>query len=141
MDLKVRRYDLGKNDTIGEFSINGKVECFTLEDEVRKNGEKVYGETAIPYGTYKIGLRHSPKFSPVYGHEMLWIKDVKNFEYVLIHPGNTEDDTHGCLLVGAIIGIVKGKRAILNSKSTYYRIYKIIRAALDKEEEVTITFV
>ena len=131
MQIVLNRYDKGPNDTIGQLSIDGKFFCYTIEDEVRE-GAKVHGETAIPYGSYKLGKRHSPKFSPIYGHDMLWLLDVKNFQYVLIHPGNTDSDTEGCILVGASLGSIKGKRAILNSKPTYLKLYKIISDAMAK---------
>lgn len=113
-------------DTIGNLYIENKIFCFTMEDVCRPNGEKIKGQTAIPFGKYKIGLRYSPKFSKKYGHDMLWIMDVPQFEYILIHPGNTRFHTEGCLLVGDKIGILKGDRAVLNSKPTYNKLYSIL---------------
>src|SRR6185436_6603557 len=79
--------------------------------------------TCIPDGTYALGTRWSPKFSPKYNHEMVWVKNVPGFEFILIHTGNTIDDTEGCLIIGDRIGVVKGKDAVLNSKATYLRFY------------------
>ena len=70
-------------------------QCFTLEDAVR--AVKIKHQTAIPFGTYNLALYNSPKFGP----ETLHLLDVPNFEYVHIHSGNTENDTDGCILVGA----------------------------------------
>lgn len=124
MKVLVERFLFEKDCTVGRLYIDGVMKCFTMEDEMR--AVKVKGETAIPYGTYELGMRYSPKFSPKFSHEMLWVKNVPNFEYVLIHWGNTDDDTDGCLLLGDKIGIIKGQTAVLNSINTYKEIYAII---------------
>lgn len=101
----LRRY-LGDAYTVGTLSIEGVAICDTLEDVVRdhnKDGDlddpgegKVYGETAIPYGRYKVSVSMSPKFKRVLPR----LVDVKGFEGILIHRGTTAKDTHGCILVG-----------------------------------------
>ena len=139
MKLKVERFIKNSNETIGKFYIDGVLKCFTLEDEIRK--VKVKGETAIPTGTYTVGLRHSPRFSPKYDHEMLWVQNVPNFEFILIHCGNTDSDTEGCLLVGKKIGVMNGKNAVLESKKAYNEIYPIIERAIKSGVKVTIEYV
>jgi hypothetical protein len=134
MKITVERFDFGSDDTIGKLYIDGKFYCYTIEDEERK--DKVKGETCIPKGIYKVGKRHSPKFSPRFGHSMLWIKDVPGFQYILIHTGNTDDDTEGCLIVGMRIG----QRAVLDSKIAYNKIYPIISDAIDRFESVEIEY-
>ncbi len=122
MTLILKRNKDNGVSTIGELSIDGKFFCYTLEDVYRK--EKVYGETRIPAGTYKIGLTNSPKFSKRYGHYMLTLKDVPNFERILIHKGNTAKDTAGCILVGAKVQgdeIEKG-----TSTPAYNSLYKVV---------------
>lgn len=138
MKITVERFEFGSNDTLGKLSIDGKFICYTIEDEKRE--VKVKGETCIPNGTYKVSKRHSPKFSPKFGHDMLWIKDVPGFEFILIHTGNTEKDTEGCLIVGMRIGSLDGKRAVLDSKTAYNKIYPLISGAIDRGEEVTISY-
>lgn len=128
MTVTVQRKTLSPTETIGELLIDGKFYCFTLEDT--KRDVKVKGKTRIPAGTYILKKRYSPRFSPVYKHDMLWITDVPGFEFILIHPGNTAEDTDGCLLVAEKIG---GK-GLLNSKLAYNKIYPIISAAIDKGE-------
>lgn len=101
MELKlVRRWSSPKS-TIGELSIaaaaGDSFECFTLEDVVRPAGEKVKGETAIPEGRYRVTLEPSPKF---HGAIKPRLHDVPNFEGILIHEGNTADNSEGCILVG-----------------------------------------
>lgn len=138
MKIIVERFNSGSDDTLGRIYINGKLVGYTIEDEFRE--VKVKGETRIPAGTYKVGKRYSPKFTPRFGHDMLWIKDVPGFEYILIHTGNTEKDTDGCLIVGKKIGKLDGKRAVLDSKIAYKEIYPVISDAIDRGEDVTIHY-
>jgi hypothetical protein len=139
MKIVVERFLFEKDCTVGRLYIDGVMQCFTIEDEIRV--VKIKGETAIPYGVYEVGTRYSPKFSPTFGHEMLWVKNVPGFQYILIHWGNTDDDTDGCLLVGNKIGIINNQTAVLNSKSTYLKIYKIISDYLETGGKVTIEYI
>ena len=94
MQIKVVRQVFTGNSTIGQMFVDGKFECFTLEDMVRP--VKIAEETAIPAGSYKVTLRMSPHFkvrTPA-------LDKVPNYENVLIHFGNNKADTHGCILVG-----------------------------------------
>lgn len=83
---------------MGRLFVDGKFFCNTLEDTVRdlSNEKKVYGKTAIPYGEYKVVYNWSPKF----GRNLPRLLNVPAFEGILIHPGNTADDSAGCILVG-----------------------------------------
>lgn len=112
---------LTNTTSLGRLFLNGKFLCDTLEDEFRDI--KVYSETRIPAGSYKIELVNSPKFSPRYGHLMLWITNVPNFEGILIHPGNTEKDTSGCILLGRRDQLTA---TLVDSRTTYDSIYKIL---------------
>jgi hypothetical protein len=138
MKLLVERFDSGSNDTLGRLYIDGKFYCYTLEDE--KRDVKVMHETRIPEGTYKVGLVNAPSHTPRYGHEMLWIKDVPKFTGILIHMGNTENHTSGCLLVGMRIGTLNNKRAVLDSKTAYNKIYPVISEAIKRGEDVEIKY-
>jgi hypothetical protein len=145
--LEVLRYSGGKETTLGLLFINGDFACYTLEDERRT--VKMYGETAIPAGEYKVTLRtvggkhqkYRGRFP--YMHEgMLWVRDVPGFEYILIHVGNTDDDTEGCLLVGnSAVENVDGEGSIGSSVAAYKRIYPPIAAAIIQGEEVTIRYI
>ena len=147
MKLKVYRYSSQSRTTISAIHINGEFECFGLEDRYRK--EKVKGETRIPSGTYKIGLRtvggHHIKYSskfPSIHKGMLQVLDVANFKYILIHIGNGEKDTQGCLLVGLEANnnkLYKGQ--ITNSTSAYTALYKKVIKSIDEGEEVTIEYI
>tara|TARA_R100001015_G_C4634402_1_gene200859 strand:- start:6016 stop:6516 length:501 start_codon:yes stop_codon:yes gene_type:complete len=121
--------------------------CYTLEDEHRD--EKKYGETRIPAGTYKIKLRkeggyhqkYSKRFPKIH-RGMLHITDVPNFEYILIHCGNTDEHTAGCLLVGDSQenNQINENGFIGKSTQAYKRIYPRIAEALVNNKEVLITY-
>lgn len=96
MKLQLERKVYTETSTIGELSINGTFFCYTLEDTVRQPGIKVYGKTAIPSGAYPVSMTFSPKF----GKPMPLVNGVQNYAGVRIHPGNTDADTEGCILVG-----------------------------------------
>lgn len=80
--------------TVGLLIVNGDKWGFTLEDRIRPEGVKIHGNTCIPAGRYKIDFRYSPAFK----RYMLWLKDVKGFEFIYFHGGNTHTDTLGCIL-------------------------------------------
>ena len=150
MKLEVLRFSSQDESTLGVLSdvTDGrKFLAFTLEDEYRET--KVAGETRVPAGTYKITLRtvggFHGKYAAKYGdmHKgMLWVRDVPNFEYILIHVGNTDDNTEGCLLVGNTSqeNIVRDG-FIGESGNAYKRIYPPIAKVLVDGGEVTITYV
>jgi hypothetical protein len=81
--------------TVSRLSIDGKFFCFVLEDVVREDGVKVFGETAIPAGTYRMTVNWSNRFK----RRLIYVHAVPMFEGIRIHPGLTERHTHGCLLV------------------------------------------
>lgn len=95
MKLIIKRNLFTPTETLGELSIDGKFFCYTLEDTVRENGVKVHGETAIPYGTYKVIVNMSNRFKRL----MPLLIDVPNFEGVRLHGGNSHVDSHGCPLI------------------------------------------
>lgn len=142
MKLELKRRFLGESYTIGSLSIDGKKFCDTLEDKVRdlnKNGvfdgdeKKVYAETAIPYGTYNVVVDYSPKFK----RELPRLQNVKHFEGILIHRGNTAEDSAGCILVGE--NKVKGK--VVNSMPYEKELVRILKEAQDRKEPITIKIV
>ena len=113
MKLVLNRKFKSTSYTIGDLFIDGKFFCNTIEDTVRElpatcpdttRGrsctckEKVYAQTAIPAGTYRITLEYSPK----YKREMPYLHDVPHFLGILIHSGNTETDSAGCIIVERI---------------------------------------
>ena len=105
MKLTVVRTQFGKDATNGMLFIDGLFECYTLEDQYQ--AVKVMHETCIPEGTYDIKFRtvggFHTKYKERYGNAhygMLHLQDVPNFTYILIHAGNTDEHTSGCLIVG-----------------------------------------
>ena len=145
MKLKLFRISSQEDSTNGILYIDDKFACYTLEDEQRKI--KVKHETAIPLGIYEIKFRtvggFHAKYTKRYGamHKgMLELQDVPNFDYILIHTGNTDEHTSGCILV-----MDNQENNILikdgfGGKSTqaYKRIYPMIASALTRNEKVTI---
>ena len=111
--------------------IDGVDYCYTLEDVVRE--EKVYGETAIPVGRYRVLVTRSNRFQC----DMPLLVGVPNFEGIRIHPGNTDKDTHGCILVGT--GVSTAETAITESRAAYARVFDCIRDAIGDGKEVWLT--
>jgi hypothetical protein len=151
MRLEVLRFSSQKDSTLGLlFDITDgdrKFMCYTLEDEHRD--VKVMHETRIPAGTYDITFRTVGGFHSKYSKRfpdthkgMLWVRNVPNFEYILIHAGNDDDDTSGCLLVGDTqTENIQSDGFVGSSVNAYKRIYKTISEALDCGDEVTITYI
>lgn len=151
MELNLKRRYKGEGYTIGTLTIDGKYFCDTLEDtdrgldstmtEANVRHIKVKGKTAIPTGTYRIDMRTiSPRFkarwwAKQFGGIVPRLVGVRGFVGVLIHPGNTADDTDGCILVGE--NKVKGQ--VVNSAATYVRLVRAMLDAVNKGETITIT--
>ena len=140
MKLKLERLYLKDTYTIGKLYINDKYFCDTVEDKVRdlnKDGDlndlgetKVYGETAIPYGTYEVEVTYSPKFK----RKLPLIKNVPHFEGIRIHRGNYATSSHGCLIVGEN----KIKGGVINSTKYEVELTNILE---NTNEKITIEIV
>lgn len=130
MILKLNRIYKAPTYTIGKLYIDGKLFCDTLEDRVREDGVKVYGETAIPFGTYRVIINKSNRFKCL----MPLLLNVPNFEGIRIHNGSTEHDTSGCILVGNNTkkGMVTGSKITFN---------KLMNILLREEEDIFIQIV
>ena len=100
LNLEVIRDKSWDGGTLGKIiaSVDGRevYRFHTIEDPVRTDGKKVWGDTAIPAGTYTVRVRYSNRFKK----DLPGIENVPGFDGVLIHGGNTKLDTHGCILVG-----------------------------------------
>lgn len=144
--INLVRYSTGKEDTLGKLYINNQLYCYTLEDQYRE--VKVSGDTRIPAGEYEIIFRKVGGMNDTYSlkypdiHKgMLWLQQVPGFQYILIHIGNSEADTKGCILVGNhVVGENNTQKArqITGSKDAYYKVYPIVAAHLEKGGKVTI---
>ena len=151
MKLTLKRTFKGPQYTIGKLYVNGVYECDTLEDTDRDlyqtqslleiQSKKVYGQTAIPYGTYKIDMNTvSPKFkdrswAKFCGGKLPRLIDVKGYEGVLIHVGNKAEDTLGCILVGE--NKVKGQ--VINSTASFNKLMKLLLQANIDREDIELT--
>ncbi len=137
-DFEVLRFSSGAESTLGLlFQCNPrKFLCFTLEDQAQT--QKVYGETRIPAGFYRLGLRTVGKFHERYQklfpriHQgMIEVLKVPNFTAILWHRGNDDDDTAGCLLVGnQSVQNVTERGKIQASTDAYVRVYPLVRDAI-----------
>ena len=137
MNIMVNRFTSDGETTLSTIAVDGKFECFGLEDEYRD--VKVYGETRIPAGRYIVGVRKYGGFHEKYKKHsrygkfhrgMLEIMAVPGFTDVLVHVGNREDDTAACLLTGLGAFSKSGQMAIHNSADAYEAFYKkVIEAA------------
>lgn len=94
--VSIKRKWFTDQSTVGELYIGFDRVCYSLEDTVRKKGEKIYGKTAIPAGRYEVVLNYSNRFKKF----LPLLLNVKNFEGVRVHSGNRPDQTEGCILVG-----------------------------------------
>lgn len=140
MKLNLKRIALKSNYTIGKLFINDVYYCDTIEDKVidiNKNGKfddgltKVMHQTAIPYGTFKVVVNYSPKFK----RELPRLLDVPYFEGILIHNGNDQNSTSGCIIVGEnkVVGKVTNSTFYMNNLTAR------IKDAQNKGETITIT--
>ena len=154
MKIRVERRWPKATYTIGRLYIDGIFYCNTLEDCDRGlkqtdslsyiKSRKVAGETAIPKGSYRIDMNTtSPKYAGVAWYwnlcrgKMPRLLNVPGFDGILIHTGNDALDTKGCILVGKNTKVSK----LTDSKACFQEIYKLMKAAADKGEEITIEIV
>lgn len=128
MKLRLERKECGLECSIGELTVDGAFEAYTLEDEVREiDGQpvaewKVKGKTAIPRGSYNVVVTQSARF----GRELPLLENVPGFEGIRIHPGNTAADTEGCILVGRN----KTERTVTESRAAFNALFTKIQAAI-----------
>lgn len=132
----VRRY-LGEKSTLGELTAHRGDQLllfqYTLEDRYRPPPEaKVPRATCIPCGRYQVRITHSPRFKVF----MPLLDDVPGFSGVRIHPGNTAEDTEGCILVGRRRD---GVDRVLESRAAYASLFVLLQSAGEGAEPVFIT--
>lgn len=140
MNIILNRIAKKAKYTIGKLYINNQYFCDTLEDtdrgltqsmtEQQIGSKKIYGETAIPTGTYRIIISYSNKFKK----QMPLLLNVPGFAGIRIHSGNTEKDSLGCILVGKNKAVGK----VLESRDTYSKLFSILQEA-NKKETIKIT--
>jgi hypothetical protein len=141
MKLKVIREIKTDVSTIGRLFVNEKFFCYTLEDKDRGlkqtdtliyiQAKKIFGVTAIPSGSYELIVNLSPKFKRMLPR----ILNIKGFDGVLLHRGNSADVSLGCIL----IGYQKGDNAIFESTKAENDLVNLL--LLHKDEKHTIEIV
>ena len=137
MKIDVKRFEYGTNFTISKLFVDGIYECFVLEDKVREldgvpvSTWKIPNETAIPKGTYKVEVTFSPHFN----RDLPLLDNVPGYEGVRIHPGNTDKDTEGCLLLGTTWG---GSDFIGASRQAFDSFYLKVFGAVGRQEQITL---
>ncbi len=155
MNIKVIRKYRGPSYTIDTILIDDVYFCDGLEDPDRNLtdsmsvdeilSKKIKGNTCIPYGKYEVTLTVTSskysnyskyKYATIAKGKIPRILNVKGFEGILIHAGNTADHTEGCLLVGE--NKVKGK--VINSQATWVKLYELLSKADKAGEPITIEF-
>jgi hypothetical protein len=141
--------------TIGEMTIDGNYFCSTLEDKDRGltqdmsssliTNKKVYGQTAIPTGTYEVSLDiTSPRFSQMEFYKEVCngkvprVLNVPGFEGILFHVA---DGPRGVELLQGCIGVGKNKikGGLLEGKETFKKLYKKMEEAKNRGEKITVT--
>ena len=148
MKLTVVRTQFGTDATNGLLFIDGIFECYTVEDQYQ--AVKVMHETCKPEGTYDIQFRKTGGFHARYDKKyknahygMLHLQDVPNFTYILIHAGNTSDDSSGCILTTTTQTDLDSAKAGFGGQSqlAYKRMYdKVAKVLLqNKPVEIEIT--
>ena len=152
MKLEVLRISSQEDSTSGILFdvVNGKRKflCYTLEDEQRD--VKVWGETRIPAGRYKLSLRKEGGFHTRYNAKygamhkgMIWVKNVPGFEYILWHTGNTDEHTAGCLILGntQTNNRIAKDGFIGNSVDAYKFVYPRVAAAIESGIRVSVEYI
>lgn len=150
MELRLKRIACKPTYSIGNLYIDGRYFCDTIEDRDRGLDDcmtereiraiKVPSETAIPTGTYRVVMNvQSPKYAPKATYAFCngylpRLVNVKGFDGVLIHIGNTPQDSAGCILVGQnkVVG------QVVHSTETFKKLYAILDAANKKGEKISI---
>jgi hypothetical protein len=145
ISLLLERTTYTNKSTIGKLYyrdlqvLQPKFICYTLEDvcrdlnrdgDLKDQGEsKIYGETAIPSGSYKVIINQSVRFKTL----MPLLLNVEGYEGVRIHPGNNAAATHGCILVGKY----QSENWVSESKTAYSDLMRLLK----KYEEIEIQII
>ena len=143
MELQLKREIFTDESTIGTLTIDGKFECYILEDKDRGINNtltleqilkvKVYGKTCIPYGRYEVDWTMSARFKKM----MPILLNVVGWSGIRIHSGNSEIDSLGCLLCGTR----KASNRITESTLATRNLYAKIEAAKKQGQRIFITII
>jgi lysozyme len=131
MELTLVRDVCGTDCTLGKLFVDGGFGCYTVEDVVRPDATKVPGKTAIPEGRYRLLVTRSPRF----GRELPLLENVPNFEGVRIHPGNSAEDTEGCIIPGR----VRTARGVAESRLAFNELFAALKAELAHGRDIWLS--
>ena len=100
--LILQRLTHDDRPTVGVIKHRGEMLCGTIEDRKQPPGVKVAGKTRIPEGAYRLRWRTAGRWAERFQKQgfpgSLEICGVPGFSAVLVHIGNDETDTEGCVL-------------------------------------------
>ena len=133
MKLLLERTTFKEHFTLGTLKVDGVHLCYTCEDTVRAAGVKIYGETAIPCGTYNVVYHMSSHFKKL----MPMLENVPGFTYIYMHSGNGPLDTLGCILVGNTISM-DSARPLQHSRDAFAALMLLLDKAHDENDLITI---
>ncbi len=133
LQVEIRRELYSGKSTIGRLFLNGEFECYTLEDCARPPGMKVAGATCIPAGCYALAINRSARFRRL----LPQLLEVPGFEGIRIHPGNTDADTEGCILVGQ----ARSENFVGGSRAAFKKLFRKLQAAGTAGTEVRVTVI
>ena len=151
MNIEIKRRPSAHGCTIGDLFVNGVPQCVTLEDVVRPGtAPKVYGQTAIYAGQYRIVVNKSLRFSAKAGHDvflpLLLNLPGRDIHFggqriddcgVRLHCGNTQYDSSGCILVGS--SVAPDQASICDSRLAFAPLFAKIQAAIKAGQQVILT--
>ena len=146
MDARIDRFKTSTDEsaTLGRLYIDDKFVCFTLEDKMQR--QKVYGQTRIPEGRYRLSLRKAGRLHSQYLNRyglwhrgMIELVDVPGFTYIYIHKGYDVGDTLGCVLVGMRYrSTPSGGFVLEDSEAAYRKVYQPIADAIEAGQAVSL---
>lgn len=110
MKYQIDRVQTNDHGTFGVFSIDGLPVCVTLEETWLNNKPQV---SCIPAGEYEVTAYSGTKYKDVW-----MVQNVPGRSAILMHWGNTERNTAGCILVGKYFNQFGDRRGVAESLST-----------------------
>lgn len=145
MDIEITRRWKGANTTLSTVKVDGNAHHFVLEDVDRglkqnmKLAEiskiKVKARTAIPEGRYPVIVTYSNRFKRL----LPLLTGVPGYEGIRIHPGNTHENTEGCLLPGVSKEFEAGDYRVISSRTAFEKLFEAIQSALKADQKVYCT--
>lgn len=118
-----------KRVTLGMLTVKGEEHdpIFTLENPLRETDV----DSRIPNGIYICVPYDGATHKKVY-----LVKNVPGRTAILLHTGNFESETKGCILLGDELGMFSGEPAVMDSKKAFERFRSLVG-----EEKFTLTII